>query len=165
MGHGERGKEITYYKGTIFCSGQNKLNGLEMFFNHLKISFPDIVMVDDKVKNLLAVQNFVEKHGRSFTGYRDGFLDETAKVDVMQANNHLLRIKELLPDNAKHIIKQFNTLPTTKNPNQALQTFSLFSNQKKLDGGWLLTFKTFKSNGGCIGRKLPELFLAHIFNG
>jgi FMN phosphatase YigB (HAD superfamily) len=75
-------KPAEYQQGIVFCYGANKGKILADFFNKIKnvdktFKLPKkIVFVDDKEKNVLAIEEAAQNLSIEFTGIRYGFLDK-----------------------------------------------------------------------------------------
>lgn len=64
-----------YHQGIIFCGLNTKDAGLTKFFDRIGFYPKKIIMIDDKIKYLHAVENSVQKLGIDFVGLRYGFCD------------------------------------------------------------------------------------------
>lgn len=70
---------VVYKKGIIFADGKNKGETLKMFFNKIGFFPKSIAFIDDKLKNVLQVEDFCKSFQIKSVGYRYGFLDEKNK--------------------------------------------------------------------------------------
>ena len=81
-----------YKSGVLFCTCNSKGDALVEFLNEVKKSNPKfvnpkkIVFIDDKEKNVKAIEDAANKLGIKFTGIRYGFLDEKVKAVELTAD-------------------------------------------------------------------------------
>jgi hypothetical protein len=99
--------ELFYRKGIIFANGIDKGMVLDRFCKKINFAPKFIIFVDDKKKNLLALENYCSKNKIGFLGFRYGYLDEKRKFfDVNIANAQAKNFPNILSDEkAKELIK------------------------------------------------------------
>lgn len=101
-----------YHHGVIFCSGYSKGDCLQAFFETIKWQPMNVVMVDDKLKHLKAIEATISPRGSQFHGIRYGHLDEKVENfnknpdNVKKANYRLLEAYHKFPEHAKDAIQK-----------------------------------------------------------
>lgn len=115
---GDTANPPRFHHGVIFCNGHDKATCFNAFINQagrfyekapidakirhfalqtlelLSRKKLEVIMVDDKKKNLLIVEALAARHGWSFTGLRYARLDEKVnQFDMSKATNQMIKIK------------------------------------------------------------------------
>jgi hypothetical protein len=130
----ERQNAAIFNEGIVFCSGGNKGECLNEFFNYLaahKRRFPEhIIMVEDTPKNLATVGDMVFSHHSDFTGLHYNFLDEKVEhFNWDKAVTQLIKMSQSFNEDERKLLTLLNigVSQVTRNETSALQSFSLFA--------------------------------------
>ena len=88
-----------YINGIIFAGAQNKGEVLNHWLEHLQFRPKKIIFVDDKLKNVRAVQQVMEANSHPFVGIRYGLLDQrVADLDMHKTEQEYQALLESYPD-------------------------------------------------------------------
>ncbi len=68
--------EIIYRKGILFAGGIDKGEVLSNFFEYINFHSKRIVFIDDKLKNVQALEKFCDKNNIEYIGLRYSYLDD-----------------------------------------------------------------------------------------
>ncbi|GGI89032.1 DUF2608 domain-containing protein [Legionella impletisoli] len=104
--------EAFYADGIIFCSGKNKGQCLNAFWDRVNASPKNIIMTDDKKKSLVQVNEMAQSRGIRFVGSRYGFLDEkVSRFDANKALEQMGAICRYLPEEIQLLVTQLMNPP------------------------------------------------------
>ena len=102
-----KGKPSLYIHGIIFCGNYNKGEVLAYWLNKVNYHPKKVIIIDDKLKNILSVEKALHKRNYPFIGLRYGYLD-----------NHIKTInQEIIKKELQEFQKQFpDARPITPMP-------------------------------------------------
>jgi hypothetical protein len=83
--------------GVVFTFGKNKGEAICKFLDTISKDFDHVIVVDDKLHHLQAIESHLAKNGIRMTGYRYGFLDhEVAQFCPVKASEQFLTLLPLI---------------------------------------------------------------------